>query len=205
MGQFGHSLWATAGLAATYFCAVLQVYPLVQKVPFMRIKVGSTNEAKLKAVLAGVQAYWPTALVDGATVASGVPDQPIGLEQTMLGALNRARAAKASGADLGVGMEGGVVEMHGQWLMMGFVAVTDGAREVAVPTAGTPLPRTWGQAMLAGGELRPHVLAAGLPYDYTKGVVGILTNDTVKRDEGFAQALKCALAPWVNPALYNAS
>jgi inosine/xanthosine triphosphatase len=168
-----------------------------------KIIVGSTNEAKLKAVMAGVKAYWPTASVDGATVQSGVPDQPIGLEQTMQGALNRARAAKAQGADLGVGLEGGVMKLNGQWVMMGFVAVTDGEREFTVPTAGTPLPRTWGQAMLAGGELRPHVVASGMPYDYTKGVVGLLTNDTVKRDEGFAMALKCALAPWVNPSVYS--
>ncbi|MCA3243891.1 MAG: DUF84 family protein [Alphaproteobacteria bacterium] len=170
-----------------------------------QIKVGSTNEAKVKAVMAGVRTYWPEAQIDGASVQSGVPDQPIGIEQTMQGALNRARAAKAAGADLGVGLEGGVMKLNNQWVMMGFVAVTDGEREVTVPTAGTPLPRAWGQAMLAGGELRPHVLAAGLPYDYAKGVVGILTNDAVKRDEGFAQALKCALAPWVNPTVYDAA
>ncbi len=174
-----------------------------------KIMVGSTNEAKLKAVLAGVKAYWPTAEVDGATVQSGVPDQPIGLEQTMQGALNRARAALASGAatncTLGVGLEGGVMKLNGQWVMMGFVAVTDGEREYTVPTAGTPLPRAWGQAMLAGGELRPHVVASGMPYDYAKGVVGLLTNDNVKRDEGFAMALKCALAPWANPDVYTTS
>ena len=171
----------------------------------MKIAVGSTNAAKINAVLSGVKAYWPNAEVDGAEVQSGVPDQPIGMEQTMQGAINRARAAKAGGCDLGVGLEGGVMKLNGQWVMMGFVAVTDGDKEVTVPTAGTPLPRAWGQAMLAGGELRPHVIAAGLPYDYAKGVVAILTNDTVKRDEGFAMAVKTALAPWINPEVYSNS
>ncbi len=169
----------------------------------MKVTVGSTNEAKLKAVLAGVQAYWPNATVDGATVISGVPDQPIGLEQTMLGALNRARAAKASGSDLGVGLEGGVMKLNGQWLLFGVAAVTDGTRESVVPTVGAPLPRQWGQAMLAGGELRPHVIAAGFKYNHETGMYGVLTNDTIKRDEVFAQAVQTALAPWVNPAVYS--
>lgn len=178
-------------------------YQVDKKVTAMQIKVGSTNEAKVKAVMAGVRAYWPTAQIDGASVQSGVPDQPIGLEQTMQGALNRARAAKATGADLGVGLEGGVMKMHNQWVMFSVVAITDGEREYAVPATGTPLPRAWGQVMLAGGELRPHVIASGLHYDYSKGVNGILTNDIVKRDEMFELALKCALAPWVNPAVYG--
>ena len=95
-------------------------------------------------------------------------------------------------------------QVGGRWMMFGFVAVTDGEREVAVPTAGTPLPHAWGEAMAAGGELRPYVLAAGLPYDYKKGVVGLLTNDVVSRDDGFAGAVKTALAPWVNPQAYAA-
>ncbi len=166
------------------------------------IAVGSTNAAKVNAVLQGVQAYWPTANVTGAEVKSGVPDQPIGFEQTMQGAINRARAAKAGGADLGIGLEGGVMKIGGNWVMFSFVAVTDGQKEVAIPTTGTPLPRSWGQAMLAGGELRPHVKSLGLEYDYTKGVNAILTNDIVKRDDMFAIAIKNALAPWVTPTIY---
>ncbi len=168
------------------------------------IMVGSTNSAKVSAVMQGVQAYWPEANVTGAEVSSGVPSQPIGLEQTMQGAINRARAAKLEGgADLGVGLEGGVMKIGGNWIMFSFVAVTDGTKEIAIPTTGTPLPRSWGQAMIAGGELRPHVQSLGLEYDYAKGVNAILTNDIVKRDEMFALAVKNALAPWVNPEVYE--
>ena len=170
----------------------------------MKIIVGSKNVAKVAAVEKGAAAYWPEAMVSGEDVASGVSNQPIGFDETMQGAVNRAKAALALGATLGVGLEGGVMQVGGQWMMFGFVAVTDGTRDVAVPTNGTPLPQAWGDAMAAGGELRPYVLEAGLPYDYAKGVVGLLTNDVVKRDEGFGQALKCALAPWVNPQAYAA-
>ncbi len=170
----------------------------------MKIVVGSLNTAKVKAAELGCAAYWPDAEVSGADVPSGVPAQPIGLEQTREGAINRARAAHALGADLGIGLEGGVMKMSGAWIMFGFVAITDGESEVAVMTAGTPLPHAWGEAMANGGELRPHVLAAGLPYDYAKGVVGLLTNNKVTRDEGFGSAIRTALAPWVNPAAFAA-
>ncbi len=170
----------------------------------MKIIVGSKNVAKLAAVEKGAGAYWNDIMVTGEDVDSGVPAQPIGMDETRQGALNRARAALATGGDLGIGLEGGVVNISGDWIMFGFVAITDGRREVAVMTAGTPLPHAWGEAMAAGGELRPYVLAAGLPYDYKKGVVGLLTQDTVSRDEGFAAAVKTALAPWITPDAYSA-
>lgn len=168
----------------------------------MKIIVGSKNVAKIAAVEKGAGAYWPEAVISGEDVESGVSAQPIGIEETRQGALNRAKAAKALGADLGIGLEGGVVQIAGEWIMFGFVAISDGSRDVAVMTAGTPLPHAWGEAMAAGGELRPYVLAAGLPYDYKKGVVGLLTKDVVSRDEGFAAAVKTGLAPWVMPEAY---
>lgn len=164
--------------------------------------VGSKNAAKIAAVQQGIGLYWPDAVVHGEDVASGVSNQPLGHEETLTGALNRARAAQALGADLGVGLEGGVVEIHGTPVMMGYVAVTDGTREVVVPTNGTPLPQSWGKALAEGAELRPFVIAAGLPYDYKTGVIGTLTNGKLSRDQGFALALQSALVPWVNSAAY---
>ncbi|MFZ2587344.1 MAG: inosine/xanthosine triphosphatase [Alphaproteobacteria bacterium] len=166
------------------------------------IIVGSKNAAKIAAVQQGVGAYWLEATVRGEDVPSGVSAQPLGHEETLTGALNRARAAKALGADLGVGLEGGVVEIHGTPIMMSYVAITDGVREVVVPGPGTPLPASWGKALSQGAELRPLVLAAGLPYDYKSGVNGLLTNGKVNRDDMFAIVMKTALAPWINPAAY---
>ena len=170
----------------------------------MKVFVGSKNAAKVAATEMGVKTYWADAVVEGHDVPSGVSAQPLGHEETLQGALNRARAAKALGADLGVGLEGGVVEIAGHAVMMGYVAVTDGEREYVVPTNGTPLPRVWGDALAAGAELRPYVLEAGLPYDYKQGVIGLLTGSKVTRDEGFGLALKTALVPWVNDSVYEA-
>lgn len=170
----------------------------------MRIIVGSKNVAKVGSVQQAAAGYWPDAVVEGFEAESGVSNQPIGEEETMTGALNRARAAQAKGCDLGVGIEGGVSVVHGQWVMMSFIAVTDGTREIVLPVTGTPLPHHWGEALKNGAELRPLVIESGLEYDYKLGVNGILTKGAVARDEVFRVAMQNALAPWVNPQAYAA-
>jgi inosine/xanthosine triphosphatase len=168
----------------------------------MKVIVGSKNAAKVKAVEMGVHTYWPEAVVEGRDVASGVSAQPLSDDETQRGALNRARAAHALGADFGVGLEGGVVESHGACLLISYVAVTDGKREVVVPATALPLPQAWGEALKQGAELRPLVVGMGLPYDYKTGVTGTLSLNNMSRDDLFAYGVKAALIPWVNPAAF---
>jgi inosine/xanthosine triphosphatase len=171
-----------------------------------RLAVGSKNVAKVQAVLAAARHYWgEAAQVVGREVPSGVRAQPLGHEETQAGALARARGALQlePGAALGLGLEGGVVALLGRPVMMGYVAITDGAREVVVPTVGTPLPPAWARALEEGAELRPFVQAAGLPYDYHQGVVGLLTRGALQRDDTFRAAVLTGLSPWVNPAPYE--
>src|SRR6185436_5499471 len=55
-----------------------------------------------------------SASVEGVSVPSTVSAQPFGDEETIRGALARASAAREAGdAELGVGIEGGVVEAPG--------------------------------------------------------------------------------------------
>ena len=78
------------------------------------IAVGSTNRVKIGAVREVLRSLAPDARVEGVDVPSGVADQPFGDEETIRGAQARARGALAAlAADLGVGIEGGVVEGAG--------------------------------------------------------------------------------------------
>ena len=170
------------------------------------IAVGSKNVAKLAAVSKTCVAYWGEGVsVDGFDVPSGVPAMPLTHQEMIDGAVNRAKAAldESPSAQLGIGLEGGVADFDGVSMMMGYVSVTDGQKTVTVPTVGTPLPAPWAKALAEGAELRPFVIASGLEYDYTLGVVGLLTKGTVQRDEGFGMAVKTALVPWVNAGLYE--
>ncbi len=85
-----------------------------------RVRVGSTNEPKLDAVRNAFAPYAPDVEVAGVDVPSGVPEQPVGWEEIVRGARNRARLACASEpCDLGVGLEDGLVA-----LWRGFGAVS---------------------------------------------------------------------------------
>lgn len=170
------------------------------------IIVGSTNAAKVGAVTRAARAYWPAVTVAAHEVESGVPAQPIGLEQTMLGALNRARAACALGAPggqtLGVGLESGLMEMAGRWVLFGVVAVSDGTRETAVPGMGMPLPDDWAAMARNGGDVGRHL--GKMQGDATRhvGIMPYLSNNVVQREDTFAAATCGALAPWVSPEAF---
>src|SRR5450830_1990839 len=76
------------------------------------VAVGSKNPVKVAAVRAVLARIAPRAVVEMIAVTSGVPDQPFGDDETIRGALARALAAReAVGAELGFGIEGGVVEL----------------------------------------------------------------------------------------------
>ena len=75
----------------------------------MRIAVGSTNPTKVRAVENVMKRIYGDVEVLGVGVESGVPDQPVGIEEIVRGAVNRAkRALEKTGADLGVGIEAGI-------------------------------------------------------------------------------------------------
>ena len=74
--------------------------------------VGSVNEPKLAAVRSAIGAYAPDAKVEGVAVASGVPEQPVGFEEIVRGARNRAAGAQSGPhCDLGIGIEDGLVPL----------------------------------------------------------------------------------------------
>ena len=78
------------------------------------VAVGSTNPVKIGAVRAVLTRIAPHVSVEGVAVESGVSDQPWGDEETIKGAVARARAARlALDADWGVGIEGGVIDEDG--------------------------------------------------------------------------------------------
>lgn len=173
----------------------------------MKIVLGSQNTAKLSAVEKAAKAYWPDNEIWGVEAESGVSGQPRGWEETTRGALSRARNAYAAAkgkADLAVGLEGGVVEMGGRLVLMNVAAVFDGQNEAAAPGVGTPLPESWATAVRNGEELGPFMAKKFEGYTRHIGAMPFITKEVLQRDDVFADALKGALAPWVNPEAFAA-
>lgn len=170
-----------------------------------RVAVGSTNPVKLAAVRAVLGALAPSATVDGVAVASGVPDQPVSDAQTIDGATNRARAAQAAlDADLGVGIEGGVVETPTGMRTCAWAVVATRAGDVHVGgSLSMPLPDAVAALIRDGVELG-HAIDRLVGTDNIKhgaGAVGVLTEGLVTRQQAYEVILAYAMAPLLGGAL----
>ncbi len=108
------------------------------------VRVGSANRPKVAAARAALRPFAPEALVSGVAVDSGVPEQPVGFEEIARGAGNRARAALASAegprAQLGIGIEDGLVALEGGLAALGEQAARVTSGESGHPSAQAPRP-----------------------------------------------------------------
>jgi inosine/xanthosine triphosphatase len=170
------------------------------------IAVGSTNPAKTTAAKSICERAFPGCTVVGVDVPSGVPEQPIGADETSTGARNRARAALAAvpGARMGMGLEGGV-DRDGS-LINCVAVVTEEGRENLTWGVRFPLPPGVVARVLRGEELGPVMDEVSGRTESKKhlGAVGILTNGLFTRAEMWQGPLACALMPFLHPELYLA-
>lgn len=172
-----------------------------------RVAVGSTNPVKLGAVCAVLQQLVPSIRVDGVSVPSGVPDQPLGDAQTIAGATNRAHAARAAlDADLGVGLEGGVVETPTGMRTCAWAVVTTREGEAHVGgSLSMPLPDAVAALIRDGVELGHAIdrLAGTENIKHGAGAVGVLTDGLVSRQQAYEVIVAYALVPVLGDAIYS--
>jgi len=168
--------------------------------------VGSKNPVKLAAARAVLARVTPSARVEAVDVASTVRDQPFGDEETIRGALARARAAReAVGAELGIGIEGGVVESEDGMRTCAWAAVVDGSgREGVGGSLAMPLPDRVADLVRDGIELGAAMdrLTGEHNTKQRQGAVGILTAGLVDRQAAYEVILSYALARFLTPELW---
>ena len=172
------------------------------RISWRTVAVGSTNRVKAGAVRAVLERAGIAAGVEGIAVESDVPAQPMGDEETIRGARTRAGRARAAGdADLGVGIEGGIVELpDGSMRSCAWAVAVD--REGRSGTGGSlamPLPPAVAALIREGLELGDAMdrLTGGRGTKYGAGASGILTAGLVDRQRAYETILTYALAPWL--------
>ncbi|MDI9259235.1 inosine/xanthosine triphosphatase [Alicyclobacillus sendaiensis] len=164
----------------------------------IRVALGSLNRAKREAVERALAAFGVRGEIECVDVPSGVRAQPLTDEETRRGAVERAkRARRAMGADLGVGLEGGVEETEHGMMLVNWAAVAYGDDQVAVGGGlRLMLPDEIAQGIRAGMELGDVMDAwmgtTGLRHG--EGAIGALTGGRITRSGMFRDALVCALA-----------
>ncbi len=175
----------------------------------MRVAVGSRNPVKLRGVERAFRELLGPAEVVGVSVDPGVPRQPVGLEETLRGALNRAqRALQAAPSDYGVGVEAGYFRLAGHPIEVQAAAVVDAWGRVGVGLSpGFPLPPPLVEAIERGevGELEEAVDRAFGTRNVGEagGLVSILTRGRVTREELTYLAVAMALTRFVNADLWT--
>lgn len=182
----------------------------------MRIHVASHNPSKLAGTRDAVCVLYPNEphleVVPG-HVLSGVPEQPVGFEETLRGAHLRLQAllektVSPHPRDVFVAVEGGVEERAGQmWLYQIARVFFCGQHGVGQSASYVVPPRI--AALVRQGI--PHVQAnlqviGPQPHDkedgYGEGTVHYLTNQQMDRAALVEQAVTLALVPGLHPELY---
>ncbi len=173
---------------------------------FMYVAIGSTNPTKTRAVENVLREVYTDIEFSAQEVPSGVPVQPIGNEETRRGALNRARAVlEATGADWGVGLEGGIVQTELGTMTTAWCVIVDRAGRVGVGGAANMLlPEPVVQRVLSGIELGEAMNEYASVEDVKRkmGAIGILTRGLIDRQGAYECIVKLSLARflWEEPA-----
>lgn len=169
----------------------------------MKIIIGSKNPAKINAVRAVFSSEHHE--IVSADVASGVNEQPFSDEETITGAVNRAKAAQIIGeGEIGIGLEGGVQESRQGLLLCNWGALA--SREFAPIIAGGArllLPDEIANRLRAGEELGPVMdeYAKKQNVRKTEGAVGIFTNGKINRAAMFTHIIEMLVGQYEYHAL----
>lgn len=178
----------------------------------MKIHVASQNPQKIAAVRELIVDYdmLAQATVDSVSVESGVSDQPKSLEETVRGAINRAKSALGD-ADYSFGLESGLLDVP--YTKSGIMdlcvcAIYDGGEvHLGLSSAFEP-PKSVIRLMHDEGmNMSDACKAAGLTEKENlgahEGLLGILTNGRLTRLGYTKQAVTTALIHLENAHLFK--
>ena len=183
----------------------------------INLLVGSKNPVKINATKAAFQAYFPDHQINaiGINAPSGVPEQPMNEQETLLGAKNRVAFCLAQNdnkhlpqpIDYAIAIEGGVDNYLDGPAAFAYVAIArDGSDRMAIgKSAQLPLPETVYKALVDGQELGDVIDNVFQTHNAKQktGAMGLFTNNLVTRQSTYEQALILALAKIVNAPLYE--
>ena len=173
------------------------------------IIVASTNPTKIDAIRNGFSRIFPQdeLVIDGVVVASGVPDQPMSDQETLLGACNRVDAARSRfpEADYWAGIEGGIDRIGDGMIAFAWVIIESAFHTGIARSGAFFLPQPIVDLIDQGKELgeADDIVFNRRDSKKANGAIGILTNDAIDRTELYAAAVILALPPFIHPNLYS--
>jgi inosine/xanthosine triphosphatase len=178
----------------------------------MHVAVASNNPVKRDATQRGLALVLPDAValhVVASTVSSGVAAQPFGNDETLHGAITRARGALAAipDADYGVGLEGGVRASGDDLYCIAWCAIAARDGEVGIANAGDfLLPPRVAELVRQGVELghADDIVFGRVNSKHADGAIGVLTGGRLTRVDYYSPMVARAFVRFLNPGLYAA-
>ena len=170
--------------------------------------IASKNPVKINAVKIGFNQTFPNNnfSFEGKSISSGVSDQPMNNQETILGATNRAQNAKVNfpNADFWVGIEGGIELMENEMMAFAWIVICSN-EQIGKGRSGTFfLPKKVTTLIQQGMELgeADDIVFGDSNSKQKSGAVGLLTNNIIDRTQLYVPAITFALIPFQNPQLY---
>ncbi|WP_413469220.1 DUF84 family protein [Rossellomorea aquimaris] len=166
----------------------------------LKVAIGTTNPAKVQAIKKAFQEQYGEVHFECLKTESHVSEQPMSDQETIEGALNRAKIVlKTTGSDVGIGLEGGVSEsLYGMFVCNWGALVDRDGTEIIGGGARISLPNEISNEIKAGKELGP------LMDEYTQrtgirkkeGAIGVFTNGLLTREEMFRHVVGLLIGQW---------
>ncbi|MBT3406859.1 inosine/xanthosine triphosphatase [Candidatus Woesearchaeota archaeon] len=172
----------------------------------MKILVGSKNPVKIESVKEAFAKLYENIEVEGISVESNVPDQPLNKE-TFEGARNRALELRKlqSDADFFVGIEGGIADICGTWFSFGAVHIINKDGKEGKGTSPHFLLPDKVIKRLQQREELGIIMDEITKESNTKqkgGAIGFFTNGVMTRKELYVGGIITALIPFQHPNLF---
>ena len=177
----------------------------------MKINIGSKNKAKVDALKEILKEYpdFLNAEIISKDVGTGVADQPKSLDETIKGAMNRAKNC-FDNCEYSVGLESGLMkvpETKTGYMDFTACAIYDGKNFHLGLSSAFEYPIELTKHVLDNGT---DISAAAKKLGFTKsdtigaeeGMIGILTKGRLNRKEYTKQAIRTALIHLENKELY---
>lgn len=164
----------------------------------MKCVVGTLNPVKIKAVENVLTGFYPEITIEGMRWGSGV-DQPMGLEQTVQGAVERSKKAHVL-ADMGVGIESGLIQVPGTasgYFDIHFCAITDDERTTLGSSSGFEYPEDVIEEVKKGLDIEEvfQKLHGIEKIGQKGGAVEYLSAGSLTRIELIEQSVRAAMVP----------
>lgn len=177
----------------------------------MRIGVGSKNKTKVTAVEESIAGYplFADAIVEGVSVQVEEFGHPKNLEETVSGAIDRAKQAYP-GHTFGFGIEGGLMEVphtKSGYMEVAACAIYDGTTIHLGLSPACEWPKSVTERILTEGldgsqAMKAEGLTSEDKIGSQKGFIDIVTKGRMDRTTFNKMAVMMALAHLENPELY---